>query len=200
MLSENLIREYAGAWTIVRPSWTYGPRDRIVFNRLAPALRAGKVRIIGPGDNLLNVIFGADVAAGAILAAENAASVGEVYNLSSHGEVTQRKLLDSLTAEFGLPPITKQVPFRMARNLAFLQELWAKMTFSKMPPTITRRAIYLVGRPPLFSTEKARQRLGWQPKVKIEEGVRRTLEWLFAEEQRIAAANGKTWSKERGVH
>jgi len=162
-------------------------------------LRAGKIPVIGAGDNLLNIIFGADVAAGAILAAENATSVGEVYNLSSHGEVTQRKLLDTLTAEFGLPPITRQVPFGMARTAAFFQELWAKMTFSKTPPAITRRAIYMIGRPPLFDTEKARQHLGWQPKVPIEEGVRRTIEWLFGEEQRIAAARGTTWSKERGV-
>src|SRR5262249_31524302 len=26
LLAENLVREYAGAWTMVRPSWIYGPR------------------------------------------------------------------------------------------------------------------------------------------------------------------------------
>lgn len=186
LLAEDLVRGYEGAWTIVRPSWIYGPRDRTTLPRLVPALRKGKVPVIGSGDNLLNLIYAGDVAAGAILAANNPAAVGQAYNLSSEGEVTQRKLLDTLTDALALPRITKKVPFGLARWAAFFKELFGKMTFRKTPPTITRRAIYLVGRPPRFSTAKARAQLGWSPKVGIEEGVRQTLEWLFEMETKTA--------------
>src|SRR2546430_7510904 len=86
LLAENLVRQYDGAWTIVRPSWIYGPRDRISMPRVVPVLRSGKAPIIGSGDNLLNIIFAGDVAAGAILAANHPGAVGQVYNLSSRGE------------------------------------------------------------------------------------------------------------------
>ena len=44
--------------------------------------------------------------------------------------------------------------------------------------------VYLIGRPPLFSIDKARTELGWEPRMPIEEGLKRTLEWLLAEEKK----------------
>src|SRR5207249_7042435 len=67
--AEELVRAYPGAWTIVRPSWIYGPRDRRTLPAFFNALRAGRVRLLGKGDNLLNLIYAADVADGAIRAA-----------------------------------------------------------------------------------------------------------------------------------
>lgn len=177
-LAENLIRDYERDWTIIRPSWMYGERDRITVQRLVPALKAGKIMIIGSGENLLNIIYAGDVAAGAILAAESPAAVGQVYNFSSEGEATQKKLLDTLTDALGLARVTKKIPFGLARVVALAQESFFKATFRPKPPAVTRRAIYLVGRAPQFSTAKAREQLGWKPQVSIEEGVRRTLKWL----------------------
>lgn len=184
LLAENLVRRYEGAWTMVRPSWIYGPRDRISMPRVVPVLRSGKAPIIGSGENLLNIIFAGDVAAGAILAANHPGAVGQVYNLSSRGEVTQRKLVDTLCDALGLPRVTKRVPFFLAWQMAFWSEFFAKLLMKKKPPRITRRAIYLIGRPPLFSIDKARKDLGWEPRMRIEEGVKRTLEWLLAEEKK----------------
>jgi nucleoside-diphosphate-sugar epimerase len=58
--------------------------------------------------------------------------------------------------------------------------LFKRSIFSKSPPRITRRAIYLIGRSTQYSTEKARTQLGWKPEVDIREGVRRTLEWFVS--------------------
>ncbi len=99
--AEELCRGLPGDWTIVRPSWIYGPRDRTTLPRVFKALRAGRVAMIGRGDNLLNIIYAADVAEGAVLAADSPAAVGRAYNLSSDGELTQRQFLDVLTDAFG---------------------------------------------------------------------------------------------------
>ena len=184
LLAENLVREHQGAWTIVRPSWIYGPRDRISMPRVVPVLRSGKAPIIGSGENLLNIIYAGDVAAGAILAANHPGAVGQTYNLSSRGEVTQRKLVDTLCDALGLPRVSKRVPFFLAWQMAFWSEFFAKLLMKKKPPRITRRAIYLIGRPPLFSIDKARTELGWEPRMPIEEGVRQTLDWLLAGEKK----------------
>jgi nucleoside-diphosphate-sugar epimerase len=165
--------------TIVRPSWIYGPRDRVTIPRVVPALRSGKVPIIGSGENMLNLIYAGDVADGAIRAANHPGAVGHVYHLSSTGELTQRKLVDTLTDALELPRIRKRVPFFLAYRVAFLQELCARLLGRKKPPRITRRAIYLIGRTTLFSSTRAREQLGWRPQVDIRQGIGRALDWYL---------------------
>lgn len=174
--AEKLAREHANV-TIVRPSWIYGPRDRTTLPRIIRALTRGGVPIIGSGDNLINIIYAGDVAAGAILAANHPGALGQAYNLSSEGELTQRQFLDLLTDSLELPRITKHMPFRLAFGLGLFAEAVGRLIRMRRPPRITRYAVSLIGRPTRFSIAKARTQLGWQPQVGAIEGVRRTLEW-----------------------
>jgi nucleoside-diphosphate-sugar epimerase len=195
LLAEQIAREFPRT-TIIRPSWIYGPRDRVTMPRLVPALLQQRVPVIGRGDNLLNIIFAGDVAAGAILAANYAGATGAAYNLCSAGEVRQRDLLDVLTDALALPRIRKRIPYFLAMRFAFVQEAIARMLRRPSPPRITRRAVYLVGRSTMFSSEKARTNLGWQPRVGIQEGVRRTLEWYFdLEENRHIRINAPVFAE-----
>jgi nucleoside-diphosphate-sugar epimerase len=175
--AEALARAAGPAVTVVRPSWIYGPRDRTSLPRLMKAFRAGRVSLIGGGDNLLNVVYAADVAEGAILAANHPGAAGRAYNLSSEGELTQREFLDALTEVLGLPPVRRRVPFRLAYAGGFVSELIGRAIFLKRPPHITRYAVGLVGRPTRFSIARAREELGWRPRVGAREGLRRALEW-----------------------
>jgi nucleoside-diphosphate-sugar epimerase len=180
LLAEEIAREFP-ATTIVRPSWLYGPRDRVTIPRVIPALLEKRVPIIGSGDNFLNIIYAGDVARGAILAANHPGAIGQAYNLCSAGEVKQKDLLDALTDALSLPRVIKHAPYWAAIRFAFLKELFARMMFSTKPPTITRRAIYLIGRSTQYSTQKAKAQLGWTPQIDIREGVRRTLEWFVSQ-------------------
>jgi nucleoside-diphosphate-sugar epimerase len=175
--AEELCRAYPRALTIVRPSWIFGPRDRTTLPRVLKALEAGRVAQIGPGDNLLNIVYAADVAEGAILAANHPGAVGRAYNLSSAGEITQRAFLDLLTEALGKPPVTRRVPYRLAFWSAFAAEAFARALHRRQPPYMTRYAVALIGRSTRYSIERARTELGWQPRVSVPEGVRRTLAW-----------------------
>jgi nucleoside-diphosphate-sugar epimerase len=181
ILAEEIAWKYDNV-TVVRPSWIYGPRDRVTIPRVVAALRSGRASIIGDGENQLNIIYAGDVAEGAILAANHPGAVGQAYHLSSAGEVTQRALCGALTAALGLPPITRQVPFRLAFWSAFALEAFGRILRQPRPPTITRYAISLLGRPTRFSIEKARTHLGWQPRVGTDEGLGKSLEWLREQE------------------
>src|SRR5262249_34442620 len=175
--AEMICRRYQGALTIIRPGWMYGPRDRNTLPRVVKALRAGRVKLLGTGDNLLNVLHAADAATGAILAANHPDAVGQAYNLSSSGEITQRQLLDLLTDLLDLPRITKHIPLRLAFWVGFLSEVIGHAIHLKPPPHITRYGVSLVGRSTRFSTAKARSQLGWRPRIGIQQGLRETLEW-----------------------
>ena len=179
LIAEQIAREYS-ATTTIRPSWLYGPRDRITIPRVIPALMQQKAPIIGSGENYLNIIYAGDVAAGIILAANHPDAIGQAYNMCSEGEVKQKDLLNALTDALSLPRVTKHVPYGLAIRYAFVLEAIAKLLRRSKPPTITRRAIYLIGRSTQYSTQKARAQLGWQPRVNIQEGIRRTLEWFVS--------------------
>jgi 2-alkyl-3-oxoalkanoate reductase len=164
----------------VRPSWTYGPRDRVTTPRVVAGLIEGRVPMLGSGQNYLNIVYAGDIAAGIIQAANHPEAERQAYNLASHGEVTQSDLINALTDALGLPRIRRHVPFWLVSRFAYLQELIARLLRRAKPPTITLRAVQLIGRPTQYSTAKARTQLGWQPRVRVEEGVRRTLDWFLA--------------------
>ncbi len=179
LLAENLAREFPRT-TVVRPSWLYGERDRITMPRVIPALLEKRVPIIGSGDNYLNIIYAGDVARGCILAANHPGALGQAYNLCSEGEVTQRDMLNALTDALSLPRVTKKVPYFLAIRFAFVKEAIARLFRRTKPPTITRRAVYLVGRSTQYSIAKARRELGWSPRMPIRDGIQRAVQWYRA--------------------
>lgn len=175
--AEELYRGYPGAWTVVRPSWMYGPRDRATLPRVLRALAKGRLVLVGRGDNLLNVVYAGDVADGAIRAANHPGAVGRAYNLSSEGEVTQQQFLDLICATLGAPPVRFRVPFRLAFIGALVGEAVYRALRTRNPPNFTRYAVALLARPTRFSIGRARNELGWQPQVAVAEGFRRTIDW-----------------------
>jgi len=168
--------------TVVKPSWLYGPRDRASMPRLIRAIRAGKGKLLGDGSNRLNLTYAGNVAEGCILAATRDQAVGEAYNLSSDGEITQAEYFNKIADCLGCKPVTKSVPYGVARKAAFLMELFGHVLGRKKPPLVTRYSVWLMGRRCFFRCEKARQELGWQPTVGYDEGIRRSVAWCLAHE------------------
>ena len=177
--AEKVVREYPHH-TIVRPSWIYGARDRVSIPRIVDALQSGQLRIMGSGQNRLNMVYAGDVAAGAILAADQPSAAGEAYHLCSHGEITQQQLVDLFTEGLKMPRVERHAPMPVAWSVAFLAELAFRSLGRSTPPPFTRRGIYIMGRPTHFSIAKAAEQLGWEPQVRTEEGVREALDWYLA--------------------
>lgn len=163
--------------TVVKPSWLYGPRDRASMPRLIKAIRAGKGKLIGDGSNMLNLTYAGNEAQGCILAATNEKAVGEIYNLSSDGAITQSEYFNKIAECIGVKPVTWKVPYSVAYNVAFLKELFGHIVGKKTPPLITRYSVWLIGRECFFSEEKARRELGWKATVSYDEGIQRAVKW-----------------------
>jgi nucleoside-diphosphate-sugar epimerase len=180
--AEALARDYGPAVTIVRPGWMLGPHDRQGLPRLVQALRGGWVSLLDSGDNPLNILDAADVADGAIRAANHPEAGGQVYNLSSDGAITQRQFLDALTSALGLPPVTRRVPYRVAYWGGFCGELIARALRWGRAPYVSRYSVALLGRSVRFSTARARSQLSWQPRMGPLEGLFRALDWLRGEQ------------------
>jgi nucleoside-diphosphate-sugar epimerase len=183
ILAEEQVRAYPGTWTIVRPGWMFGPRDRNTLPRVIARARQGRIVLVGPGDNRINVLHAADVAEGVVRAAAHPQAVGQAYNLSSEVGVRQRDMLDAITDALGLPRVRRHVPFPLAFAAAFVMELAGWALRLRSPPPLTRYAVALIGRGTRFRIDKARRELGWWPRIDPLDGLRQTLAELVAHER-----------------
>jgi nucleoside-diphosphate-sugar epimerase len=189
MQAEALARDFGPEVTIVRPSWIYGPRDRNGLPRLINALRGRWVKIQGSGDNLLNIVYAGDVAAGAILAANHTGACGQAYHLCSEGEVTQRQYLDAWCEALELPHIDRHVSPTFAYLGGLFGDIVARVGRWNRPPYISRYSVGLMARPANYSIAKARTQLGWQPRIHPYEGIHLTMEWFHSARSEVSAAH-----------
>jgi nucleoside-diphosphate-sugar epimerase len=170
IMAEEVVRQYEN-YVIIRPSWIYGRRDFVSIPRVIDALRRRRAKLIGSGDNLLNLVNARDVARGIVMAANSPHAKGQAYHLCSRGELSQREFFDFLSERLDLPRAGRRVPFRLAWNAARFLEFLFRVAGSKTPPPFTRRAILMLSRPTRFSIKKAEHDLGWRPEIPIREGV-----------------------------
>jgi nucleoside-diphosphate-sugar epimerase len=136
-----------------------------------------QAKILGRGDNRLNVVYAGNIAEAAIEAAGRADCNGEVFNCSNDGTITQQAYFDLLAKAIGAPPVKRHAPYKAAYFVGFVLECIGHLLKTKKPPFVTRYAVWLMGRRSYFSAEKARKILGWKPTVTYEVGVPNTVRW-----------------------
>jgi nucleoside-diphosphate-sugar epimerase len=150
-----------------------------------------KAKILGPGDNRLNVVYAGNIAEAAITAATMPEANGQAFNCSNDGEITQRQYMDLLCQALGQPPIKPHAPYKAAYAVGFVMECLGHLFQWKNPPFITRYAVWLMGRRSFFSAEKARRVLNWTPTVPYETGVPMTVRWYRDQVQPDVAGSAK---------
>jgi 2-alkyl-3-oxoalkanoate reductase len=165
--------------SVIRPSWLYGERDRTTVARLVRRLQAGKVPLIGRGDNPLSAIYVGNVADAAILAGDDPGSLGQAYNVTSMGRITQREWLDLFADACGAPRPSRRLSYNLTFGAALGFEAFGHLTRSRRPPLITRYAAWLMGRQLSYSTTKAETKLGWKPALGYKQSIDRTVRWYL---------------------
>jgi 2-alkyl-3-oxoalkanoate reductase len=163
--------------TVVRPGWIYGPRDNASFARLARTIGAGRMLMIGSGDNHVPLVYVDDVARGALQAADAEGAVGRAYLLVNDEPVTQREYLVAIAHELGAPAPRWRLPYRAGLALGGAAELTYRAARRQEAPPLTRFGIQLLGGENRFRIDRARAELGFAPEVMLAEGVKRSVEW-----------------------
>jgi len=163
--------------TAVRPDVIYGPRDRQFIPRLARLLRFGLAPVIGGGRSIMAIVHAAHVAEGAVLAATNDRAGGRAYNLANDFDVTWRQFYE--LAGVGLSRRVRCVsiaPTVARAGLALLKGVIRVVTGGGMN-VVTTASLDFMTRDNPFSSERARRELGWNPRLRPEEGVPSALRW-----------------------
>jgi nucleoside-diphosphate-sugar epimerase len=118
----------------------------------------------------------------ALLALRHDAAPGHAFNVSDGLDVTWREFTDGLADGLGCPPVRWSMPYWLAHGLGFSLEhgyrAMRRTTRLSLPPLLSRQAVHVLGRGQQFDTGKAREVLGWKPRVSYEDGLESTVEWL----------------------
>ncbi|MFM1801247.1 MAG: hypothetical protein RJA81_599 [Planctomycetota bacterium] len=165
--------------TVLRPSWLYGPRDRITFGRILGKLQNGTFRLIGPGDNRISAVDASEVARATLLAANNPEAIGQAFNLTDLGEISQVEYFSLISQAAGLKPVTKTVNFPLAFYGAACLEHWGRLVHPAQPPLLTRYSAWLMGRRLWYDNSKIRNVLGWQPLVDYKMSLHQAVSWFL---------------------
>lgn len=195
-LAWRLHREGALEVTVVRPSVIYGERDRVVVPLLARYLRSPLVLLVGDGRQNLPLVYAGNVASGILRALTSNGAAGRVYNLADDFPVTQREFFHALGQRLGLRPILVPVPYELASGAAWSLEQLARLAGNRKPP-VSRRHMAFMGKGNPFVSRRAREELGWAPKVDHREGIRRAALWYLERGRRFPTR--RTLLRHRGA-
>jgi len=139
----------------VRPFNAFGPRQsaRAVIPTIITQCLTGDVVRLGNLHPTRDLTYVSDTVEGFISAASTAAAVGRTINIGSGNEISIGDLAKLIIGLIGCPVNIESDEQRMRPTDSEVQRLVADNTL-------------------------ARELLGWKPTVSLEEGLKRTIEWM----------------------
>lgn len=166
----------------LRPHLIWGPGDPHLLPRLLEAGRKKELKMVGNGDNLVDISYVENVAYAHLLAARNLTSdgnaAGQAYFISQGEPVNLWDWINGLFARMGVDKVSRRVSFTAAYNVGATLECFHKLFRKNKEPKMTRFLAEQLAKSHYFSCEKARKDLGYEPLISTEEGLERTVQWL----------------------
>lgn len=161
----------------LRPHLVWGPGDNQLIPRLLERARAGRLRLVGGGEKLVDATYVDNAADAHLLAADllgpGAACAGRAYFIAQGEPRPARDLINGVLAAAGLPPVTRSIPSRVAWLVGVVSELVFSALRRTDEPPLTRFAAAQLGTAHWYDLTAARRDLGYAPSISTEEGLRR---------------------------
>jgi nucleoside-diphosphate-sugar epimerase len=158
------------ALTIVRPGLLYGPGRKPPLARRSAAIGPLRVLLASP-NYLLPLAYVENVADAIVLAARTPAAVGRAYTLVDV-HARQADYARLYRQQSGARWVPLYPPLGLLRAAASAAERAAGLLGRRAP--ITRHQVERTLRSATFVTRRAQDELGWQPRVPLEEALRRS--------------------------
>ena len=166
----------------LRPHLVWGENDPHLLPRVIARHKAGKLRIIGSGQNQVDLTHIENVTHAHICAMQemirNKNLGGKPYFIGQSEPAFLWKWLNQVFQSIDLPPLTKKLSFQNAFILgASLEKIWKILRFKQEPP-MTRFVACQLAHDHWFSNQSAEQDLGYIPVKNMTDALRETNPWL----------------------
>jgi len=154
-LVESYYRSFDVPSITIRPFNTYGPgqSSRAVIPTIITQALSGDLVRLGNLEAIRDFTFLDDTVEGFLLAVQAGFWDGETYNLGSGEEISIGEIAELIFRIMGKQPEIQVEPRRLRPEKSEVLRL-------------------------ISDNRKAKAALGWQPKVGMEEGLRRTIDWI----------------------
>lgn len=164
---------------VVRPVGIYGPGD-IRFLKLFKYIQTGRFVMVGDGKVLYHLTHIDDLVDGFILCGEKENALGQTYIIAGERFVSFNELVELIANALDVKKPKMRFPF--------FWPVWAAALLCeivcyplRIDPPIFRRRVDIFRKDRAFDISKARNELGFEPKVGLEEGIKKTAEWYKKE-------------------
>jgi len=156
-IAESFYRSFNVPVVTLRPFNTYGPRQSaraVIPTIITQALARDEVKL-GSLDPSRDFTFVSDTVEGFLRVASADNVLGEEINLGNDNTIRIGDLAEKIFGMIGKTPNVTADPQRLRPGKSEVLKLWA-------------------------SNKKAKEMIGWEPRVSLDEGLRRTIAWISA--------------------
>ena len=166
----------------LRPHLVWGKGDPHLLPRVIQRHRAGKLKIIGDGTNMVDLTHIDNVAHAHICAMQamlkNENLGGKPYFISQDEPVYLWDWLNQLFQLLELPPLSQSLNFKTAFLIGSgLESLWSLLNLKNEPP-MTRFVACQLAHDHWFSIKSAERDILYKPVKKMNQAMDETLPWL----------------------
>jgi len=180
--AEPLVIQYQGKGLetcIFRPAAIYGPGDHERFFMIFKRVQKGVFPMFGSGRTLYHPLYIDNLVEAFVLAMEEGKGAGQAYLIADEEYVEIEDLVKRTARALG---VEVKIPHYPVWPLVAAGHVFEKTfrPFGLTPPIFPRRVDwYRQNR--AFKIEKAKQELGYNPQVGLDEGLARTARWYRQE-------------------
>jgi nucleoside-diphosphate-sugar epimerase len=163
--------------TVVRPGDVYGPRSEPWILRPLRTMQARRFALPSPGDGVITPIYVDDLVDCCVRALFSPDSAGVAYTCHDGSPVPATEYFTYHARWAGRSIVLlPRAPMKAGAALAARIDRARGRT-----PDVTPDSLTFVSRRAAYPNARAREQLGWSPAVSLDEGMRRTEEWLRGE-------------------
>jgi len=165
----------------IRPHLIWGPEDPHLIPRILSKAKEGKLKRVGDGENLVDIIY-VENAAFAHVQALKALFAGKriggnAYFVGQERPVNLWQFINEILAAHKLDTVKDSISFKMAFRLGYVFEiLYRFLGIIKPEPPMTRFIALQLAKNHYFSHDKAKNDFNYYPMISIEEGLKRTFQ------------------------
>jgi nucleoside-diphosphate-sugar epimerase len=184
-------------YIVLRPRAIFGPHDQVLLPRLLAAAeqRAGRLPLPRGGQVLLDLTYVDNVVQAMALATQHPhLPSGATFNITNQSPVRLCDAIEQLCAA-GLNAKVKIVaaPYPLMATASQVLDVLSRVTGEE--PALTPYSVGVLNYDMTLDNRLAHEQLGYVPEVSLQEGIRRTAQWLAHRHQcaQIHAAQTPAW-------
>ncbi|MEE4274231.1 MAG: NAD-dependent epimerase/dehydratase family protein [Thermoanaerobaculales bacterium] len=166
----------------LRPHLIWGPGDTNLVPNIVERARAGQLRLVGDGSNLVDTVY-IDNAVDAHLAAANrlapdAACAGRAYFVTNDDPRPIKEIINGFLTAAGLEPVEASIPVGVAVAAGHVFEMLHRIFPSASGPRMTPFLARHLATAHWYDISAAKRDLGYEVTVDVDEGMVRLREWF----------------------